>query len=221
MKEKIIDLDKLNKQIKESIEEPSEVVEEYSGEENIEEKIIEDNSEDIPRLEDGSIDIESIAIVKDEKGRYIVSDDLFDKYYKEFPEGTGNESKTYKAYNKGKIKCLTSEDAYIQRMGAIASNAKQRQRRTFADAIEHLLTKKANKRIIEELELSQDADNMDMITAAALYQAAKGNVKAMEFLRDTVGEKPSEKIDASVTALTDEDKQMLENIQSRLQGKNR
>ena len=84
-----------------------------------------------------------------------------------------------------------------------------------------MLSRKAKRAVIEDLELSEDAENMDVIIAAALLQAAKGNVKAMEFLRDTVGEKPSEKVDASVTSMTAEDKEMMENILNRLQGENR
>ena len=129
MKGKIIDLDKLNKRIEESTrdikEEPSKITGEDTREENIKENsgtpdnVIEENAEEkateeeaesiaeeadeVPRLEDGTIDIEAIAIGKDEKGRYIVSDDLFDKYIKELPAGTGNESKTYRAYNHGKL----------------------------------------------------------------------------------------------------------------------
>ena len=88
-------------------------------------KAIEENKtpadkEEIPRLEDGSIDIEAISTGKDDKGNYIVSDELFDKYYKELPRGTVNESKTYRAYNGGKVKSLTSENRDIQVMGGKA-----------------------------------------------------------------------------------------------------
>ena len=79
-----------------------------------------------------------------------------------------------------------------------------------------MLKQKPNKRVIEDLQLTEDATNLDAIIAAALMQAGRGNVKAMDFLRDTVGEKPSEKLDATVQSLTEEDKIMLENIKARL-----
>lgn len=199
-----LDNDKLNKATEEN-KTPAEDTKEENKEPALE------------RREDGKIKVELYAIGKDDKGRYIVEDTFFDKYYKELPDGTGNKSKTFKAYNGGKIKCLTSEDAYIQRMGALASNAKQAQRRTFAEAIEQILTKKASVRAIEDLGLTEDADNMEMITAAALRQASKGNVKAMEFLRDTVGEKPTDKLEASVETMTAEDREMLANIQKRME----
>ena len=170
---------------------------------------------EVPRLEDGKIDIEKISIGKDDKGRLIVSDEIFDSYYKELPDGTSNQSKTFKAYNGGKIKTLTSEDAKIQRMGALASNAKQAQRRSYAEAIDDLLRKKASKEAIEEYELEPNATNLDMVLAAALKQSQRGNIKAIEFLRDTVGEKPTEKISAEVETITPEDRKQIERILNR------
>ena len=169
----------------------------------------------VPRKEDGTIDLDKIVIGKDEKDRLIVPDEIFDNFYKELPDGTTNQSKTFKAYNGGKIKTLTSEDARIQRMGAIASNAKQAQRRSYAEAIDDLLRKKASKSAIEEYELEPNATNLDMVLAAALRQAERGNIKATEFLRDTVGEKPVDKIAAEVETITPEDRQRIERILNR------
>lgn len=170
---------------------------------------------EVPRKEDGTIDLDKIVIGKDEKDRLIVPDDIFDNYYKELPDGTTNKSKTFKAYNGGKIKTLTSEDARIQRMGAIASNAKQAQRRSYAEAIDDLLRKKASKSAIEEYELEPNATNLDMVLAAALRQAERGNIKATEFLRDTVGEKPVEKVAAEIETITAEDRERIERILNR------
>lgn len=169
----------------------------------------------VPRKEDGSIDLEKIVIGKDEKDRLIVPDEIFDNFYKELPDGTTNQSKTFKAYNGGKIKTLTSEDAKIQRMGAIASNAKQAQRRSYAEAIDDLLRKKASRSAIEEYNLEPGATNLDMVLAAALRQSERGNIKAIEFLRDTVGEKPTEKISAEVETITAEDRERIEKILQR------
>lgn len=170
---------------------------------------------EVPRKEDGTIDLDKIVIGKDEKDRLIVPDEIFDNFYKELPDGTTNKSKTFKAYNGGKIKTLTSEDARIQRMGAIASNAKQAQRRSYAEAIDDLLRKKASKSAIEEYELEPNATNLDMVLAAALRQAERGNIKATEFLRDTVGEKPVDKIAAEVETITAEDRERIERILNR------
>lgn len=175
------------------------------------------DKEEIPRLEDGTIDIDAISTGKDDKGNYIVPDELFDKYYKELPRGTVNESKTYRAYNGGKVKSLTSENRDIQVMGGKALQAKLKQRRTFAEAISTVLAQKPSQKVREELELDSTADNLDAVIAAMLKQAQRGNVKAGDFLRDTVGEKPTDKLEASVETMTAEDREMLENIQKRME----
>ena len=184
-------------------------------------KAIEENKtpadkEEIPRLEDGTIDIEAISTGKDDKGNYIVPDELFDKYYKELPRGTVNESKTYRAYNGGKVKSLTSANRDIQVQGGKALQAKLKQRRTFAEAISTVLAQKPSQKVREELELDSTADNLDAVIAAMLRQAQKGNVKAGDFLRDTIGEKPTDRLEASVETMTAEDREMLENIQKRM-----
>ena len=203
MKEKIITLDnnKLNKAIEK----------EHPAEDTREEI-----KDELPRLEDGSIDIDQISIGVDEKGNYIVEDDLFDKYFRELPQGTKNKSKTWRASSKGKIKILTSADRDIQVQGGKALQATLRQRRTFAEAISTVLAQKPSQRVREELELDSTADNLDAVIAAMLRQAQKGNVKAGDFLRDTIGEKPTDKLEASVETMTAEDREMLENIQNRM-----
>ena len=168
---------------------------------------------EVPRTKDGKIDIEKIALGKDEKGRVIVPDEMLLKYYKELPEGTTNESKNKWVYNGGLLSKATPE---VQRMGAEALNAKKAQRRTFAEVIEEMLVNPASEKAIEELELRPDATNLDMIIAAALKQANRGNIKAMDFLRDTVGQKPTENINAAIETITPEDKELLERVSARL-----
>lgn len=175
------------------------------------------DKEEIPRFEDGTIDIEAISTGKDDKGNYIVPDELFDKYFRELPQGTKNESKTWRASSKGKIKILTSADRDIQIQGGKALQATLRQRRTFAEAISTVLAQKPSEKVREELELDSTADNLDAVIAAMLKQAQRGNVKAGDFLRDTVGEKPTDKLEASVETMTAEDREMLANIQKRME----
>jgi hypothetical protein len=167
---------------------------------------------EVPRTEDGKIDIDKIAIGKNEKDNYIVPDEIIEKYFKELPDGTTNPNNDKWVYSKGILRQATKE---VQKMGAEALNAKVAQRKSFAEAIDGILTKKANKEAIEDLELKEDATNLDMIIAAALKQAARGNAKAWEFLRDTVGEKPTEKIAAEVETITPEDRRQIERILNR------
>lgn len=170
---------------------------------------------EIPRKEDGTIDVDAITLETDEKGNRIIEDDIFDNYYKELPNKVINKSKTWRTSNGGKIKILNSNDIQIQRAGGYALQATLKQRRTFKDVIECMLAQKANKNAIEDLELGEDATNLDMIIASALRQAERGNTKAYEFLRDTIGEKPTEKISAEVETITAEDRAQIERILNR------
>lgn len=169
--------------------------------------------ENIPRDAAGKIDVEKIATGKNEKGNYIVPDEIIERYYKELPDGTTNPTNNKWVYNRGILNKVTPE---VQRKGAETLNAKKAQRRTFAEVIEEMLVKPANKQTIEDLELKEGSTNLDAIIAAALKQSARGNVKAMDFLRDTIGQKPADNVNANITGLTAEDKEMLARVQARL-----
>jgi hypothetical protein len=93
-------------------------------------------------------------------------------------------------------------------------NATLSQRKSFSEAVDILLRKKASKQAIEELDLPENANNLDVVMAAAIKQVQQGNIKAMEYLRDTAGEKPTEKIDASLSAMTPEQQKILEDIKA-------
>ncbi len=181
---------------------------------NIKKNIV---SDDLPRRPDGKIDIDKISIGKDEKGRIIVPDEILEKYYKELPSGIINKSGNAWSSNNGILRMPSEE---VRRAGAEALNARNAQRRTFAEVIEEMLVNPANERAIEELELKPGATNLDMIIAAALKQANRGNVKAMDFLRDTIGQKPTESINATVESITPEDKELLDRVAARLKNDN-
>ena len=217
----------MNEEIKINLDELEKNIEEQTAEEirneHIEESAQEEKTvDDIPRNEDGTINIDLIATGRDEQGNIIIDDSIFDKYYKEMPKGIVNNSRTWRTSNGGRLKILGGDpdnDRLIQIKGAERSNATQAQRRTFKEVIEEMLCSKASKSAIEDLNLKADATNLEMIIASAARQAERGNVKAMDFLRDTIGQKPSDRLEATVENLTAEDREMLENIKNRL-GKN-
>lgn len=172
-------------------------------------------AEELPRLDNGMLDVEAISQGrKDEKGRLIIPDEIIKKHYRELPNDLVSESGELFTFNGGYLKKANRE---VQRMGAEALNAKNAQRRTFKEAIDIMLKSKASVANISELGLEEGATNLDVVIAAALKQSARGNVKAMDFIRDTVGEKPAEQLNADITGLSEEDKQMLENIKKRLE----
>jgi hypothetical protein len=188
---------------------------------NIKKNIV---SDDLPRRPDGKIDITNISLGKSKRNNDIVPDDLFDKYYRELPDKVENASGSWRTVSTGgKIKIFGADpvaDLEIQRAGANAVNAAKAQQRTFKEVIEEMLVNPASDKAIEELELRPDATNLDMIIAAALKQANKGNVKAMDFLRDTIGQKPTESINATVESITPEDKALLDRVAARLKNDN-
>ena len=169
---------------------------------------------EVPRDENGKIIIESVALGKDEKNRWIVPDNIFDCFYKELPEGTTNESKNKWVYHGGILNKATPE---VQRMGAEALNAKNAQRRKLSETIDIYLKKKANPEEIEALGLEDGATKQDALIAAMFARAIdQKDVQAFNSLRDTAGEKPTEKLDASIMNVTPEEEEMIRRVASRL-----
>lgn len=88
----------------------------------------------------------------------------------------------------------------IQKMGTEASRKKREERKQMKEQLESLLTmpitrgeikgKLANFGIKED-----EMTNQMAITIALFQEALKGNTKAYEIIRDTIGEKPVEKTD--------------------------
>ena len=79
------------------------------------------------------------------------------------------------------------KQAEIARQGAIASAAVRKERKTIREELACLLAKqlKNNK--------GEDISTREAISTAMIGQAIKGNVKAFIAIRDTIGEKPTDK----------------------------
>lgn len=171
----------------------------------------------------GQIDIEDILAnaPTDEKGNKIIDDSIFDQYYKLMPAKVVNKSHSWRTTgNGGKLIILGGDperDKDIHRQGANASNATQAQRRSLADDLKLALSRKATRQTLEALDLTDGATNQDAITAAAILQATEGNVKALQYIRDTIGEQPTAKQDISLQ-MTDDDRTLLEKVENRLNG---
>lgn len=172
---------------------------------------------EVPRKIDGSIDLEAITIEIDEKGNRIIENEIFDAYYKELPNKVINKSRSWRTANGGKIKILGSDpaDSYIHRLGAEASNTTQAQRRSCKDILEQLSRKSADPEELERLGMEEGTNNLEAATYAAVLKAIRGDIKALEYIRDTLGEKPVDKISAEVETITPEDRAMLERVFNR------
>jgi hypothetical protein len=161
----------------------------------------------------------------DEKGRAIVPDDFMDENYRNLPDGAMNESRTYRAYHGGKMRSLsghTDRDKEIQTMGANTLNANLAQRRTMCETLEDLLRTKANRKDLESVDIEgTGSTKQDAIMAAMYIQALRGNVKAAQFIRDTIGQAPITKQEISADITTEADRALMEKITKRLQEKDK
>lgn len=169
------------------------------------EKTPEFNIADYPQIE------RVVRKTGEKKLFYVVPDELFEEHLKELPEGTFNESKTFRAYNGGKLYQLDQdpeEAARRGRTGAEASNSTQAARRSFADECKiALATKDKNGKTAQENAV-----------IAMIERAQMGDVKAAQFLRDTVGEKPAESIDLNADITTEADRALMEKLKARMMG---
>lgn len=73
------------------------------------------------------------------------------------------------------------EQREIARKGGVASGKARREKKIFKEAIEKQL-----------------GQNIDSMIKSMITQAKKGNVQAIAFLRDTIGEKPTDKVETDV-----------------------
>lgn len=86
-----------------------------------------------------------------------------------------------------------SEQVEIARLGGFASGEAKRKRKTIREELEFLLEKKLKN------NKGKDISTREAISTAMIGQAIKGNVKAFIAIRDTIGEKPTEKTQTELT----------------------
>ena len=79
------------------------------------------------------------------------------------------------------------EEAAINgRKGGLASGIAKRRRKSMREALEKLL--------VDKIKTTKgEMETQDALLLALVAKGIKGDVRAIEFIRDTVGEKPSDK----------------------------
>ena len=86
----------------------------------------------------------------------------------------------------------SSEEAVRNgRKGGIASGEARRARKTLRAELEALLS---TPTVDKETGEKKDTTVQSAITAALVKQALRGNIRAFEIIRDTIGEKPAEHV---------------------------
>lgn len=98
----------------------------------------------------------------------------------------------------------TSEEARERgRKGGIKSGEVRRERKALREVLDTLLNLpvgfEVQKDTMVALGISEEeCNNQTLIAVSMIQAAANGDVKAATWLRDTVGEKPTDKVEASI-----------------------
>lgn len=98
-----------------------------------------------------------------------------------------------------------SEEARrLGKIGGIRSGEVRRARKALKETLSHLLTLppgySEQKEALQALGIDEDDCTNQTLMAVSMIQAAiHGDVKAAIWVRDTVGEKPADKVDATVS----------------------
>ena len=219
----MINLDEMKKKLNEDLQQELDQEAREAGRLSLEESQGNNSTPTDPeRIEEKREEINLDKILEeapeDEKGNKIIPDEIFDRYYKSLPDGTRNESKTKMVRNGGILRPFGTDPEYdrkIQRAGADAVNAERAHRQSMAETLDIILRQTADAETIKALNLPQGATRQDALLMAMYLQATEGNVKAGQFVRDTIGEQPTAKQDISVQ-MTEDDKQLLDKVQKRL-----
>lgn len=99
-----------------------------------------------------------------------------------------------------KIKALTPEERReAGRLGGIASGKVRKKKKTMRAIYESLAGQKVNGETVQKLQgtlkkVKKDLTVEESIVLAQVLMAQAGDTRAAEFLRDTAGEKPVEKV---------------------------
>ena len=106
--------------------------------------------------------------------------------------------------NESNLKPFTSEQSHEEAVkngskGGINSGKARRERKAMREQLEMLLNlplkNEQMKEKLKELGIKkEDMNNQMAMTVSMYHQALKGNPKAYELIRDTIGEKPIEQI---------------------------
>jgi len=120
------------------------------------------------------------------------------------------------------------EHRKVCQMGNKALQELHGEQKTARQSLKSILTLKLTDDIIDIADIDQsivarvkrdnpNATLYDLIQAVAVGKALDGNVKAMEYVRDTHGDKPIEHVEITDNVTTEEDRAMFQKIAKRLE----
>jgi hypothetical protein len=102
---------------------------------------------------------------------------------------------------------LTAEE---QSMGGKASVQARKRKKDLREALEILLDKEYTDK-----KTGETMQGIEVVTAALFKEAAKGNVKAFNTLRDTIGQMPVQKV-----MIAEVDQSVIDEVESAVLGDN-
>lgn len=119
------------------------------------------------------------------------------------------------------------EQIAICRKGQKAQREIYGKKKTARESIEQLLSIKVTDEIMEKADLDQTViDRMkrsgaeltfyDLVNIVAIGRAIGGSVNAMQYVRDTNGDKPTDKVEMTTDIMTDSDRELLKSIADRM-----
>lgn len=144
-------------------------------------------------------------------------------------DNTDQNTKPKRNYNPISKKNLISlsdrtieERREIGRKGGIKSGEKRQERKTMRDTILEMLSETISDDMIEEYGLEKilkkpgGKSYQDAIIGAALLGAMNGDCKALQILRDTMGEMPTVRTENTTEIITKEDTDLMDNLKQSL-----
>ena len=140
-------------------------------------------------------------------------------------ENTGKTEKPRK-YDGRKNLIPTSqltetERKELARKGGLASARARRKKKDLQDMLSTLLATPATPEMVEKASAlgidASDADTLyDALCVALFGKALSGDAYAFQLIRDSAGDKPTDRSETSVSIMTDKDKEVMAAIERRM-----
>ena len=109
------------------------------------------------------------------------------------------------------------------RKGGIKSGEVRRQKKTMRETLENALKIELSPEKLEELGadislMNGETSVLSAIIASTIREAINGDTKAIQFVRDSIGEQPVAKTENVTEVITKDDTEMLANLTKALTG---
>ena len=114
-----------------------------------------------------------------------------------------------------------TERKELARKGGLASARARRKKKDLQDMLGTLLATPATPEMVEKASAlgidAKDADTLyDALCVALFGKALSGDAYAFQLIRDSAGDKPTDRSETSVSIMTDKDKEVMAAIERRI-----